>query len=169
MKVYENCKIYGPQKGKDNRLRIRVVFPDGKIAFRSYPKYLMEVHLGRYLDKDETVHHIDGNPLNNDINNLVVINRAEHASNDVIRNKDVTVTCQYCGKEFTIPGSHLHDRNRKDCNCSGYFCSRECTGKYGNAVQHGKIKPTTVDRVVPEKYKRSDKSARGENPDVEAG
>ena len=100
----------------------------------SYPKYLMEVHLGRYLEKDET------DPLNNDISNLTVIDRAEHANNDAIRNKNITVVCQYCGKEFTIPGSHLHDRNRKDCNCSGYFCSRDCTGKYGNAVQHGKAK-----------------------------
>ena len=115
------------------------------------------------------IHHIDGNPLNNDISNLTVIDRAEHANNDAIRNKNITVVCQYCGKEFTIPGSKIRGRNRTDRHQSGYFCSRECTGKYGNAVQHGKIKPTTVDRVVPEKYKRSDKSAQDENSDVEAG
>ena len=170
MKVYENCRLYGPYKSKkDNRLRIQVIFSDGRRTYMSYPKYLMEVHLGRYLEKDETVHHIDGNPLNNDISNLTVIDRAEHANNDAIRNKNITVICQYCGKEFTIPGSKVRGRNRADRHQSGYFCSRECTGKYGNAVQHGKIKPTTVDRVVPEKYKRSDKSAQGENPDVEAG
>lgn len=164
MKVYENCRLYGPYKSKkDNRLRIQVIFSDGRRTYMSYPKYLMEVHLGRYLEKDET------DPLNNDISNLTVIDRAEHANNDAIRNKNITVVCQYCGKEFTIPGSKIRGRNRTDRHQSGYFCSRECTGKYGNAVQHGKIKPTTVDRVVPEKYKRSDKSAQDENSDVEAG
>lgn len=92
-----------------------------------------------------------------------------HANNDAVRNKNITVVCQYCGKEFTIPESKVRGRNRADRHQSGYFCSRECTGKYGNAVQHGKIKPTTVDRVVPEKYKKSDKSAQDENSDVEAG
>lgn len=164
MKVYENCRLYGPYKSKkDNRLRIQVIFSDGRRTYMSYPKYLMEVHLGRYLEKDET------DPLNNDISNLTVIDRAEHANNDAVRNKNITVVCQYCGKEFTIPGSKIRGRNRTDRHQSGYFCSRECTGKYGNAVQHGKIKPTTVDRVVPEKYKRSDKSAQDENSDVEAG
>ena len=164
MKVYENCRLYGLYKSKKhNRLRIQVIFSDGRRTYMSYPKYLMEVRLGRYLEKDET------DPLNNDISNLTVIDRAEHANNDAIRNKNITVICQYCGKEFTIPGSKVRGRNRADRHQSGYFCSRECTGKYGNAVQHGKIKPTTVDRVVPEKYKRSDKSAQDENSDVEAG
>lgn len=165
--VYENCKIYGPYLGKDKRLRIIVKFSNGTKTTVSYPKYLMEVHLGRYLEKNETVDHIDGNPLNNDINNLQVLDRKVHCANDAIRVKDVTVICQYCGKEFTIEGSKLEDRNRKDRHQSGYFCSKSCSGKYGSEVQNGRIKPTTVDRVVPEYYRR--KSAQDENPDVEAG
>lgn len=33
-------------------------------------RYLMEQHLGRYLEPGEVVHHIDGNPSNNAIENL---------------------------------------------------------------------------------------------------
>ena len=33
-------------------------------------RLVMEKHLGRYLQKEELVHHIDGNPTNNDIKNL---------------------------------------------------------------------------------------------------
>jgi len=37
-----------------------------------YPEHrlVMEIKLGRILTKKEKVHHIDGNPLNNDIDNL---------------------------------------------------------------------------------------------------
>ena len=80
MKVYENCRLYGPYKSKkDNRLRIQVIFSDGRRTYMSYPKYLMEVHLGRYLEKDETVHHIDGNSLNNIESNLQLLCPNSHS------------------------------------------------------------------------------------------
>ena len=40
---------------------------------------LMEYVLGRKLYHDEIVHHIDGNPQNNNLNNLIVMNRKDHA------------------------------------------------------------------------------------------
>ena len=151
--VYENViHSFGPYKGKDGRLRIILEFNDGSKKFKSYPKYLMEKHLDRYLTEDETVDHIDQNPLNNDISNLRILSRKEHCSNDAIRNKDVTVKCAYCGKEFIIPGSKLHYKNRKDRHQSGYFCSRQCSGKYGAEIQNHKRSHQTVERIVPEKY-----------------
>lgn len=44
---------------------------------RKYRK-IMEEHLGRKLTKDEHVHHIDGNPENNELSNLMVVSNAEH-------------------------------------------------------------------------------------------
>lgn len=41
-------------------------------------RLVVERHLGRFLKSNEMVHHIDGNPLNNDIDNLAVLSRAEH-------------------------------------------------------------------------------------------
>ena len=38
----------------------------------------MEEHLGRKLRSDEIVHHKDGNKLNNSIDNLELLTRAEH-------------------------------------------------------------------------------------------
>ena len=71
--VYENCRFYGPYLNKkDNRLRCIVVFPDRVKRTISYPKYLMEVHLDRYLEEDETIDHIDGNPLNRELNYMIV-------------------------------------------------------------------------------------------------
>lgn len=65
--------VYGPYQGKDGRFRVIV---NGVTV--SYPKYLIEQNLGRKLDKDETVHHIDGDPTNNSLDNLQVINRKNH-------------------------------------------------------------------------------------------
>lgn len=41
-------------------------------------RHLMEKKIGRKLRPDEVVHHIDGNKLNNNLDNLVVMTRAEH-------------------------------------------------------------------------------------------
>lgn len=151
--IYKDCKFYGPYNNSgDGRLRCVIVFPNGKKKTVSYPKYLMEVHLGRYLEIDETIDHIDGNFLNNDISNLRVIDRKQHAIEDVVRNKDMTVKCTYCGQEFTIKGSKLHERNRKDRHQSGYFCSKQCSGKYGQKIQSKSITPITKDRVIADKY-----------------
>lgn len=40
---------------------------------------IVEQALGRLLSKDEVVHHIDGNKLNNDLSNLQVLSPSEHA------------------------------------------------------------------------------------------
>ncbi len=39
---------------------------------------IMETYLGRYLNIDEVVHHVDLNPLNNDIANLQLMKIGEH-------------------------------------------------------------------------------------------
>lgn len=42
-------------------------------------RLIMENHLGRFLEPEEVVHHIDGNPQNNSITNLHLYkNQAEH-------------------------------------------------------------------------------------------
>ena len=53
-----------------------IVTPDGRRT--RVHRYLMEIHLGRKLLTTEHVHHIDGNGLNNSIDNLVVLTDSEH-------------------------------------------------------------------------------------------
>ena len=71
--MYENYKIYWPYLAKDGRLRIIGVDKNGEKHTISYPKYLLEKHLGRYLERDEQIDHIDGDPLNNELNNLQIL------------------------------------------------------------------------------------------------
>lgn len=57
-------------------------YPADKHANMAYileHRLVMEQHLGRYLEPTEVVHHIDGNPRNNDISNLrLYTSQAEH-------------------------------------------------------------------------------------------
>lgn len=96
----------------------------------SYPKYLMEIKLGRYLLPNETVDHKDRDFTNDSIDNLRVINNVQHGKEDSLLRKEATFICQICSKSFTVSGKKLHDLNanhwRMRC---GPFCSRSCAGK----------------------------------------
>lgn len=50
----------------------------GKSGYIREHRYVMEQHLGRKLLKKEVVHHVDGNTLNNKIENLTVMDKKEH-------------------------------------------------------------------------------------------
>ena len=78
--------VLGPYTRKDGRQHIVLnnsTLPKntrGKTKTVSYPKALMECYLGRRLESDETVDHIDDNIMNNAQSNLQVLSRADNAS-----------------------------------------------------------------------------------------
>ena len=69
---------------------VRVIVPDdhpnpceqkGKTKYILEHRLVMEKYIKRYLDPKEVVHHIDGNPRNNSIENLTLFsNQSEHVS-----------------------------------------------------------------------------------------
>ena len=151
--MYEDYKVYGPYKRKDGRQH--VILKKDKIRITiSYPKYLMECHIGRKLLENETIDHIDRNVNNNNFNNLRIIDKVKHEREDAIRNKDIKVKCGWCEKTFIIKGSNISQRNRYDGKRtgSGYFCSRICSGKYGKYVQETNNRKSKISKVKPTKY-----------------
>lgn len=152
--LYNNYRLYGPYKSKqDNRLRVVLVHELTRAQKTiSYPKYLVEIKLNRHLDTNDTVHHIDGNPLNNDLSNLTVLNRSQHSKLDAIKVQNVIVHCIWCEKPFLIKGHQIRQHNRRE---SGPFCSKLCTGKYGAYIQNGGkvLSKVKIDKVhVKERY-----------------
>ena len=79
-------------------------------------QYIMEIHLGRRLQKGEIVHHIDGNKQNNNLENLYLTSVAEHnklhaesesiifelVKNGLVRFNRDTVRYEWCGESFRV-------------------------------------------------------------------
>lgn len=113
----------------------------------SYPRLLMENHLGRYLDKNEDVHHKDGDKSNNNIDNLEVIDHVIHIKQ---HNKEYAIVyydeirqCPICKVWFqwtdTQQRNRRKNKNRKkpkyDTESDVPFCSKRCAGKYSKSIQ----------------------------------
>lgn len=129
---------YHVYKNRDGRTRI---YDKKTHKVTSYPRFIMSQYLGRELRPDEQIHHMDRNPLNNDIDNLLVLPRELH---DFIHEKDYRkyydriAICYYCGKEFVWKAHsqqqyYMNSKRRK--NMRGPFCSESCVGKFGRDEQ----------------------------------
>jgi len=149
--MYNNCKTYGPYTSKqDGRKRMVLKHPDGRKQTISYPKYLVEMYLNRYLSDNETIDHIDGDFTNNELSNLRVIDRKTHSYQDALKYNDEKHICVWCNSEFVIKGDKLGQRNRRK---SSGFCSKKCTGQYGAFVQNGGIPLKTKMNLKKDSYK----------------
>jgi hypothetical protein len=128
-------KVYGPYKRKDGRMHVIIV--DGSIRRTvSYPKYLMECHIGRQLTELETVDHINNDFTDNRIENLQILTREQNSAKFFDdcpdkRAKYITLTCYYCGNKFERTLNRQRQQLSKNKN-PGHFCSRSCQGKVYN-------------------------------------
>lgn len=126
---YAACKVYGPYKRNDGREHVVLVHKNGRKQTVSYPKFLWETTNGRYLQEDETVDHIDRDPLNNDMSNLQILKRSDHCKIDAMYTKPQTFVCDICNITFELSGRKLNDAicNRRKGK-AGPYCSRSCAG-----------------------------------------
>lgn len=157
---YCGWRVYGPYKQAEGRLFINVVKKDERRTI-SYPKFLMELHLGRVLDsKTEHIDHIDRDFTNNALGNLRIVTPEVNARDDAKRLKLPEMTCMSCQKP--VPENRVRhayrEAQRKGTKKAGPFCSRACSGRYGKAVQTGKILPLPA-AEIPAEFYRNDKAS----------
>lgn len=102
-------------------------------------RYLLSVHLGRYLDDNEEADHINNIKTDDRIDNLQVLTKDEnrekyhqHFTSDI--QEKVLLRCAECGKTFKRI-KWRHDNSVRDNN-ENDFCSMSCRSTYN--VKNGK-------------------------------
>ncbi|MFJ7680329.1 HNH endonuclease [Peribacillus sp. NPDC097198] len=129
---------------------IAIYKPDHKRAIKSggsvgyvYEHHIIaELMLGRELREDEIVHHFNFNPLDNRIQNLMVMPQSQHMKLhrllDYFKMEDLI-------KEHATEGHHVYQCN----NCFKYllkdkdFCGRDCKADY--KINNKKDKPSKAE------------------------
>lgn len=127
---YEDFTVYFPIWHKvEKRYMICLVPIDNKMKrfTMSYARYLLSVKLKRKLKSFETVDHIDGNKINDSLDNLQILSREENTKkyykDNKISRRKITIVCPICNKKIiknynqTSFGKRIKNNN---------YCSREC-------------------------------------------
>lgn len=126
-------RILGPYTNNYGRLFVRIG-ENGNYITKSYPRYLMEEKLGRALKPQEDVHHIDGNPNNNVLDNLEIKLHGEHQREHSLKMPlEIVKHCYECGKEFVLTKEQR--KKYSQGNLNRFFCSRRCGGICGRREQ----------------------------------
>lgn len=120
-------KIYGPYERPDGRKH--VIYYDGVVRrTQSYPRYLMEQHLGRPLLDSETVDHIDGDFTNDNLDNLQLLTLADNIKKSSKGIEWLLFDCPVCGEEF-LKTARSYRANQIKQGKAGPYCSKSCAGK----------------------------------------
>lgn len=131
---YSEYKLYVVLHRKEGR-RLACLVKAGSLERTtvSYARYLMSVHLGRLLRKDEQVDHIDGDKSNDQLSNLQILNQKQNLKKQCIElgksAKWRTLKCPNCGIEFKRRAHRVDfkiQQGVKPC------CSRKCGGQYSH-------------------------------------
>lgn len=134
-----DVKRYNVYTNKDGRL---IAYDKTNHKIVSYPRIIMETYLGRKMLPAEVVHHKDRNPLNNNVENLEVLNRADHTKlhmDEVTHKKyyDKIMVCPICNKEFLCTAQHQRHHQEKVLKnieegrkIIEPLCSNRCVGIY---------------------------------------
>lgn len=127
-------KLYGPYTDSNTGRQVVILFDLEKRTRRtqSYPRYLMEQHLGRELLPSEHVDHINEDSGDNRIENLQILTQAANNQKHVDlcgkTAKRYYFDCPMCGVATSTPYRYYR-HNQLSQGKAGPYCSRACAGK----------------------------------------
>jgi hypothetical protein len=128
-------RVNGPYVHSTGELKgrryVNITRDDRSRTTQLYSNYLMEQKLGRKLDFDETVDHIDNDPTNDNLSNLQILSRSANAAKWHVDTGNtieyVMLDCLHCGEEFQKEARN--ERRRIKQNKRGPYCGKSCAGK----------------------------------------
>lgn len=118
--------VHGPYE-KDNGRRFVIHYntETKEKKTQTYPRYLMEQHLGRKLEDWEQVDHINGDPTDDRIENFQLLSAADNTRKYKFAMRIHIFDCIVCGKKAVIPYSS-YKNNQLVRKCAGPHCSLKC-------------------------------------------
>lgn len=127
---YDKDYIKGYLIFKSNGRNIVSLFDKNNIqTSTSYSRYLMSIHLKRYLTNEEEVDHIDNDGSNDVIENLQILTNFENNKKRLISNKIgkkfIECICPNCDKTYSVDYRNCFLQPAKKQSIS--FCSRKCS------------------------------------------
>lgn len=93
-------------------MHVVILHDNGTRQTQSYPRYLMEQHLGRKLETWEQVDHIDEDPTNNSVDNFQILTVAENN-----RKSNVGRPSPLQGREKGFTHGTVYGWMKKKCQC----------------------------------------------------
>lgn len=84
-------------------------------------RYKMQIHLGRKLNQNEVIHHINGNSLDNQIDNLEIMTQNIHAKIHAHnRYSYLDIKCDHCNKVFRSTAWRIKNNKHN-------YCCKKCS------------------------------------------
>lgn len=78
-------------------------------------RHIASIKAGRWISKEDHVHHVDSNILNNSPDNLEILTAKEH---NLIHRVKTVLTCKNCTKEYSVRNNNTE------------YCSTDCYNSY---------------------------------------
>lgn len=139
--MFKESIITSSYIGESCRRYVHIQLKSGLRRHMTFSRYLMCCKLNRFLEKHEHVHHIDGNCMNDSIDNLEIVDCHNH--NAIHKTKlPETFICPWCKISFVLEGRKLyrHKSNIKTKrNYIGPFCNTSHACKFTANKRWGNI------------------------------
>lgn len=88
-----------------------------------------EKKLGRPINLNEDVHHINRIKTDNSPENITVLLKSEHPKEHKQKPTGIYKTCPICGRSFYVKPSHMEKRTTCSIKCAGVLFSKYYTEK----------------------------------------
>jgi len=121
LNIYTEFKtVYGPYTRKEDGRNIVILYDGKKRSARQFAKVKLEAKLGRKLNEDEEVDHVNDIITDDRVFNLQILSPFDNRSKSAKKysDKEMTGHCPQCNISF--PKNYITQE----------FCSKSCSSKY---------------------------------------